>query len=66
MKLGKKIGIDPQVWGSKSEAEFLEKFKGVENDPTLKKLYALIPKPKPRKKKKKLDDGHISNIKESK
>ena len=53
MKLGKKIGLDPQVWGSKPEAEFLEQFKGVENVPTLKKLYATIPKAKKETKKQK-------------
>lgn len=59
MKLGKKIGLDPQVWGSKSEAEFLEKFKGVENEPTLKRLYATIPKIKaPRKVKKIKKDAN--------
>tara|TARA_R110000744_G_scaffold275082_2_gene388056 strand:+ start:2486 stop:2674 length:189 start_codon:yes stop_codon:yes gene_type:complete len=53
MKIGKKIGLDPLYWGSKSEAEFLKRFKGIENEPTLKKAYAKLPKPKPVKTVKK-------------
>ena len=53
MKIGKKIGLDPLYWGSKSEAEFLERFKGIENEPTLKEAYAKLPKPKPVKAVKK-------------
>ena len=53
--IGKKICLDPQDWESKSEADFLEKFKGVENVPTLKRAFANLPKPKKKVKTKKVN-----------
>tara|TARA_R110000764_G_scaffold72464_4_gene148648 strand:+ start:4974 stop:5177 length:204 start_codon:yes stop_codon:yes gene_type:complete len=62
MQIGKKIGLDPQYWGSKSEAEFLETFKNGASINVLKKAYASLPKPKKvEKTKKEKDAGRLSD-----
>jgi hypothetical protein len=56
--LGKKIGaIDSKYWGSRTEAEFLEAFKGAYPLDKLKAAYKELPKPKKATKKK--EDGPV-------
>lgn len=65
IKIGKKIGLDPLYWGSKSEAEFLETFKNGASVNVLKKAYKELPKPK-KSKKKDSDGGRLPDSGETK
>lgn len=54
INIGKKICLDPLVWGSKSEKEFLETFKNGASVAVLKRAYADLPKPEKEVKKKRI------------
>ena len=68
VELGKKIGaIDEILWGSRTEAEFLEAFKKGLPPDKLKAAYKKLPKPKKEKVvKKKEKDGSVFDSGKSK
>lgn len=66
MKINKRKGIAPEIWGLKSESEFLKDLEGEENIDVLKAKYqecveickekGLI-KPKPKAKKEQIESN---------